>query len=638
MKNLIRKTMRGLLLAGGLALAGLLTVQPAAAATWNLTASAVPLTMPDGNVVTMWGLAQGANLPFDPIIGVPVLRETAGATMTINLTNNLPVVTSLVIPGQDDTTMTPVFFLDLQGRQRAQSFTHETAAGGGGSYTWGNLAAGTYLIHSGTHAGVQVPMGLYAVLVVDGGGYPAVDQDVVLLFSEVDSLQHLAVAGFAGDPLAVPPLPAIAPTYGTAAYPTTMAAGYEADYYLLNGRPWGPDRTAFPAGALASTTLLRFLNAGIRDRVPVLEGGLMTVLAEDGNLLPTGNLQHSVELPPMKTMDATFTAAVDGYYPVYDRRLGLSNNNSGPGGMLTYLQVGTPAQTLTAAIAGTSTGTGSVRMSSAPGGIDLANFVGGGIDNSESLLTGTAVTLSGVPQPGTGSVLTGWTVAGGDGTECLFPFGDCVVTMDAGKTVTATFSTFTQVTLLAPNGAEAIPSGSGLTIYWGAPVGAVNFTLAYSFGPGTPWQTIAAGVTGNSYVWGVPDNLPDYGSLYIAVIAYDAAGTQIGMDFIDASANRFSIALITPSAIDIVLTNGALYDITWSSSLVSGVVANTGIWYQTAPGQPWQLISVVAGNPGLYTWTVPNTPTATARVGVIFYDAAGTSLHMDVSDNTFTIQ
>lgn len=644
MKNLIRKTMRGLLLAGGLALAGLLTVQPAAAATWNLTASAVPLTMPDGNVVTMWGLAEGANLPFDPIIGVPVLRETAGSTMTINLTNNLPVDTSLVIPGQDDTTMTPEFFLDPQGRQRARSFTHETAAGAGGSYIWDNLAAGTYLIHSGTHAGLQVPMGLYAVLVVEGGGYPAVDQDVVLLFSEVDSLQHLAVAGFAGDPLAVPPLPAIAPTYGTAAYPTTMAAGYEADYYLLNGRPWGPDRTSFPAGAAASTTLLRFLNAGIRDRMPVLQGGLMTVLAEDGNLItPVGNLQHSVDLPPMKTMDATFVAATDGYFPVYDRRLGLTNNNSESGGMLAYLQVGAATQTLTAAIAGTSTGTGTVLMSSAPGGIEFSNIVGGPADNTESLLTGTEVTLSGVPEPGTGSVLTGWTVGGGPGTECLDLFGDCVVTMDAARNVTATFSTFTQVTLLTPDGGEAIPSGSGYTIRWGAPLTAVNFSVAYSFGAASPWQTIATGLTGNSYVWAVPDKLPDFGSLYVAVIGYDAAGVQVGMDVSAAAANRTSVALVTPNGGEILVYDGAAvplnsYDITWNTSLVSGTVAATGIWFQTAPGAPWQFIASVGSGVTTYAWTVPNSPTTTARVGVIFYDSAGTPLHMDVSDNTFEIQ
>lgn len=630
MRTPMRNLLRGLLLTWVLALAGHLTAQPAAALVVDMVAAPATLTMPDGNPVTMWGLALTGDLPFDPLTGIPVIRTTDN-TLTINLTNNLPVATSLVIPGQNDTTMTPSTFTDLQGRSRARSFTAETAPGAApGTYTWNNLKEGTFLIHSGSHPGVQVPMGLYAVLVV-GGAAP----DAVLLFSEVDSLQHLAVAG---DPTAVPPT---LPTYGSAAYPTTMAAGYEADYFLINGRPWGSDRSPIPAGAVNDTITLRFLNAGIRDRVPVLQNQLMTLVAEDGNPLPstTAYIQHSVDLPPMKTVDALFTPDTPGYYPVFDRRLGLTNNNAGPGGMLAYLQVdpAVPATwTLTAAINGT--GTGTVRMSSAPGGIETANFLGGPSDSTEDLLAGTEVTLAGVPQPGTGSVLTGWTVAGGAVPECLDPYGDCMVIMDASKTVTATFTSFNQVTLLTPNGAEAIPSGSGYTIRWGAPVGATNYTLAYSLGAGTPWQTIATGVTGNSYVWAVPDNLPDYGSLNVAVIGYDAAGIQVGMDVSDAAANRGSVAILTPNATGIVLPSGLPYTITWNSGLVNGTIANTGLWYQTAAGTPWQLITVLASDPGTYAWTVPATPTTTARVGVIFYDPTGVPLHMDVSDNTFTIQ
>lgn len=646
MRNLFSKAMRGFLLTGVLVLAGFLAATPAAAV--NMTAAATTLTMPDGGVVTMWGYSINGDptfgAPFGPN-GPPVIRETAGNGLTINLTNNLLVATSLVIPGQNDTTMVPVSFNDPQGRSRAKSFTNETAAGAGGVYTWNNLKAGTYLIHSGSHPGVQVPMGLYAVLIVDevpgtrayapGGINVDYDSDVVLLFSEVDSLQHQAVA---------------TGVYGTPAYLTTMAAGYGPNYFLVNGRPWGPGRTALPAGTTADSVLVRFLNAGIRERAPVLLDGQLSVVAEDGNPFnPVGGAlqqysRHSVELSPMKTVDALFTGSFAGYYPIFDRRLGLTNNNSGPGGMLAYLQVDPVVpitHDLTATIAGAGTGTGSVQMTSAPGGIDIGNFVGSGIDGSETLLAGIQVTLTGTPQSGTTSMLTGWSVvdAGGPTGECLDPFGDCVITIDADKTVSATFSIFTQVTVLTPNGGELLPSGSSYTIRWGAPATAVNYTLAYSLGAGSPWQVIATQVTGNKYVWVVPEHLPNSDSIYIAVIAYNAAGSQVGQaDISDNPTTATSMALLTPSAGGIVLANGVNYDITWSSSLISGTIAKTALWYQIAPGAPWQFISSLTGDPGTYTWTVPNNPTTQAKVGVIFYDSLANPLHLDVSNNMFEIQ
>src|SRR5207253_7835470 len=71
---------------------------------------------------------------------------------------------------------------------RVQSFSKEVAAVAAGSttpataLTWNNLRPGTYLLESGTHPSIQVPMGLYGILVVTaapagttaGTAYPAV--------------------------------------------------------------------------------------------------------------------------------------------------------------------------------------------------------------------------------------------------------------------------------------------------------------------------------------------------------------------------------------------------------------------------------------------------------------------------------
>jgi hypothetical protein len=150
-----------------------------------------------------------------PLIRVPyttatsstgVVTSTTG--LTITLTNNLPVRTSLVIVGQlpnaadtfglghptregdtgtgtgvraqhstqTATTWTQVltsqapFAPPAQG-PRARAFVQEaaaatTTAAGTVTYTWSALAPGTYLIESASYPSIQGPMGLYGVLVV----------------------------------------------------------------------------------------------------------------------------------------------------------------------------------------------------------------------------------------------------------------------------------------------------------------------------------------------------------------------------------------------------------------------------------------------------------------------------------------
>ncbi|MEN8135840.1 MAG: hypothetical protein ABFS18_09955 [Thermodesulfobacteriota bacterium] len=621
------------------------------AAAVDMVAESTTVTMPGGEVVTMWGYAVPAEPAYDTAFGPngpPVIKLTAGATLTINLTNNLAEETSIVIPGQQATetnAMVPTWTDGTTGNRgvlpanllkRVRSFTHEAAAAGSDTYSWGPLKAGTYLIQSGTHPAVQVQMGLYAVLIVDevadAEAYPGIaySNEVTLLFSEIDPYLHAAVAGG---------------TYGST-YVNTMQEGYRPRYFLINGQPYSADRSPIAAGVDTDTTILRFLNAGLRDREPIVQGGVMSVVAEDGNPTPFAGAvqQYSIDLAPGKTMDATFSplAAFNGYVPVYDRRLGLSNDGASPGGMVAMLEIGPATHTLDVVVDPLGTGTGNIRMVGAPGGIDTATLIP---DSTEDLLAGTEVTLHGTGAPG--STLTGWTVLDSGGLPTLEcqkdpltdpdPYGDCVVVMDQNKTVTATFTSYPAVTLIGPNGGETIAGGSGYTIAWGAPADAVTFTLGYSFGAGSPWKTIATGVTGDRYVWVIPETVPNHGDLYVAVIGYDATGALVGKDTSDVAAQRNSIALTTPSASGIVLSasGDVTYDITWASSMVSGTVANIGIWYQTAPGMGWKLITVLANDTGSYTWTIPVETTTEALVGVIFYDALGEVLYLDVSDNVF---
>ncbi|MBZ0106433.1 MAG: tandem-95 repeat protein [Sulfuricella denitrificans] len=321
-----------------LALTGMVTLAaPVFAASYNLRAEAVPLTMPDGAVIQMWGYAlDGASCAAPPCVATvpgPVLNVPPGDTsLTVNLKNNLAVPTSIVIPGQL-ASMTPVYTTNSSGKRVVQSFTHEAAANGGtGTYTWSNLKPGTYLYESGTHPQVQVQMGLYGGMTHDaasGQAYSGIayDSQLLLLFSEIDPDLHAAVAS---------------DNYGPGKT-ITSTLDYQPRYFLVNGKPFtvGDAPLPLPAG---QRTLFRFINAGLKSHVPVINGMDMELLAEDGNLYPWPRMQYSALLPAAKTVDAVVTpqlaaGATSANYPLYDRRLYLTSGAAADGGMFARLVV-----------------------------------------------------------------------------------------------------------------------------------------------------------------------------------------------------------------------------------------------------------------------------------------------------------
>jgi len=199
---------------------------------------------------------------------------------------------------------------------RVRSFTHETAPGATGVYTWTGLREGTYLYQSGTHPAKQVQMGLYGALSVlpatPGQAYndpnTAFDNEVVLLYSEIDPALH--------DPPA-----------------TAKPLNYKPEYFLINGEPCPNAAPIIDHPVVTNeNVLIRFLNAGLKTHVPTLLGGYMTVIAEDGNLYPYPKEQYSVSLPAGKTVDALWVPATDGTYPVYPgvRRQTLPDERRSP--------------------------------------------------------------------------------------------------------------------------------------------------------------------------------------------------------------------------------------------------------------------------------------------------------------------
>lgn len=84
------------------------------------------------------------------------------------------------------------------------------------------------------------------------------------------------------------------------------------------------------------------------------------------------------------------------------------------------------------------------------------------------------------------------------------------------------------------------------------------------------------------------------------------------------------------------LNVGAVYRITWTATDNRGV-SQTSVYYSYDGGVNYNFITGIAGNPGYYDWTVPNTPSTQCLVKVYAYDAASYQ-GSDVSDAVFTIQ
>lgn len=190
------------------------------------------------------------------------------------------------------------------------------------------------------------------------------DEDVVLLFSEVDPVQNAAVdkAAAAGTSEYITWLsdPASPCNTTVACYPP--AVNYNPKYFLINGHAFdetAPVNSAFPPGPYATVStgnvLMRVVNAGLKTHIPSLVGRQMSLVAEDGNLAP-GNpkIQNEALLTAGKTYDALVSpeqgrglgengASPGRYapaaYAVFDRELSLSNNNRPNGGMHGFVRV-----------------------------------------------------------------------------------------------------------------------------------------------------------------------------------------------------------------------------------------------------------------------------------------------------------
>src|SRR5438445_1941418 len=430
-------------------------------------------------LITVPYVATGTSLTINLANALPVetsiviLGQAAATAPTANGNLGTPVResgprTDGAHAGQNSTTWTAVagatFTPPAQGN-RVRSFVPEVAANTttAVAYTWSALKPGTYLIETGTYPSIQGPMGLYGVLVVytpatganafgPGTAYTGTstvgpysikyDSTVPLLLSEIDPVQNNAVDQFVVNsggatctPLTGGTCSAISQAAETmkwtqacglahTCYPA--AVNYTPLYFLMNGVSFNKSAVASSAAPIAPTgtastgnVLVRFVNAGSHMHVPSVNGLSMSLIVEDGNVLPdvalgaakaTPNLavrvQNEVFLAAGKVYDvvinpanngtstATPTAFTSGTYQVFDRELSLSTNGSRDGGMQTILQVAGGA--LPANVAPTL-GTSGPTYYCVPGVTLNVSDTGKGVAGTDGNANVYGVTLAGNP-------------------------------------------------------------------------------------------------------------------------------------------------------------------------------------------------------------------------------------------------
>jgi FtsP/CotA-like multicopper oxidase with cupredoxin domain len=282
--------------------------------TFNLTAKADYITAGDGGSLLAWGYAVNGQMQYPG----PTLIVNQGDTITINLTNELPMPVSMVFPGQSGVT--------ASGGTSGLLTQESSGLADVVTYTFTASQPGTYLYHSGTRPDLQVEMGLVGALIVRPAGFDAAtnrtaygqpgsayDHEYLFLLTEMDFQVHQQVA--------INLLTGLPPETGV------NSADFSSEYWFINGRaspdtmmaagaPWMPTQpyNAMPRMRPGEKLLMRVIGGG-RDLHPLHHhGNNSRTIARDGRLLESvpgsGNPDLAVSDFTLKVVPGSTTDAV----------------------------------------------------------------------------------------------------------------------------------------------------------------------------------------------------------------------------------------------------------------------------------------------------------------------------------------
>jgi FtsP/CotA-like multicopper oxidase with cupredoxin domain len=342
----------------------------AGSATFNLQAAQAYISQPDGQMVYSWGYGCIGTQPgFAPVamtapasgcpamqLPGPTLIVHENDTVTVNLTNNLPVAagnTSILFPGFTLTSACPAAQQGL--------LTCEAAPGGAVTYTFTASTPGTRAYYSGTQGDLQVEMGLYGAIIVLPNAVPSgctavgavpahyvatgnspeadfrlaasaydhsrscYDREYLFQFSEMDSNIHTQAEAQVKA--------AVCAAVG-AAQPATCklqvpTEPYHPSYFMINGRSMPDDMdpnysvqyphqpyNGNPHMHPGEQVLLRIIGQG-RWQHPFHEhGNHVRILGRDGNLILASANANEANLagPLLFTTTTTPGLAMDGIF------------------------------------------------------------------------------------------------------------------------------------------------------------------------------------------------------------------------------------------------------------------------------------------------------------------------------------
>lgn len=254
---------------------------------FNLTAKADYISTGDGDSIYGWGYANGNGTMQYP---GPTLIVSQGDTVTINLSNRLPVPVSIVLPGQQSVAASG----GSTGLMTREAPAMSGGVAGTVTYTFTASQPGTYHYHSGTQPALQVEMGLVGALIVRPTGVndplhqayahsdTAFSREYLFLLTEMDPVIHQAVESQVANGQSI--------EVDTSAYNPVLwfINGRSApDTMLEAGVPWLPTQpyNCMPRMHPGEKVLMRVIGGG-RDLHPFhTHGNNFWVIARDGRVL-----------------------------------------------------------------------------------------------------------------------------------------------------------------------------------------------------------------------------------------------------------------------------------------------------------------------------------------------------------------
>ena len=205
-------------------------------------------------------------------------------------------------------------------------------------------------------------------------------------------------------------------------------------------------------------------------------------------------------------------------------------------------------------------------------------------------------------------------------------------------------------TILTPNASGLyLKGGSIYAITWtptsDTNLGATPIKIDYAADGSTFNVVVSAGTANDgTFDWTVPAS--DLATAKIRITATDLAGNTA----VSTSANAFTIdntvpaiqatTLLTPSVAGIKLQGGDTYNVTWTTGdITDDNIGATPISIEYSPDGTFTDTVVATSsitNSGTYTWTIPASDLATAKIRVVATDLAG-NISNDPSAEAFLI-